>query len=115
MNICLKMAFVVCLGMAAQSALAGNEALIKKGAEVYQAKNCMACHGAAGAKPTSVENPILAGQYADYIEQALKNYKKGVRKNAVMKGQAGTLKTQEIKALAAYLEAQPSGLTNQTQ
>ena len=51
--------------------------------------------------------PVIAGQYADYIERALRDYRSGRRKNAIMGGFAGPLADANIKALAAYFAAQP--------
>lgn len=62
---------------------------------------CQACHGADG-KGTNPTYPVLAGQYADYMEQALKAYRDGGRKNAIMSGIAGPLSDQDIADLAAY-------------
>lgn len=71
---------------------------------------CAACHGEAGAKPIMPSYPVLAGQYANYLEHALKEYKSGVRKNPVMSAQAATLSDQEIRALARYYAAQQGPL-----
>ena len=73
-------------------------------------KVCAACHGVDGAKPVAPENPILAGQYPDYIVKALSDYKTGKRKNAVMKAFADPLKKSEIEDLAAWFAAQKSTL-----
>ncbi|MFY9314094.1 MAG: c-type cytochrome [Burkholderiales bacterium] len=73
-------------------------------------KVCAACHGADGAKPVSPENPILAGQYADYIARALADYKSGKRANAVMKAFADPLKKKDIEDLAAWFAGQRSSL-----
>jgi len=73
-------------------------------------KVCAACHGVDGAKPVAPENPILAGQYPDYIVKALSDYKSGKRKNPVMKAMADPLKKQEIEDLAAWFSTQKSSL-----
>jgi len=52
------------------------------------------------------EYPTIAGQHADYIERALKDYRSGKRQNAIMNGFAGQLADADIKALAAYFSAQ---------
>lgn len=74
---------------------------------------CTACHGADG-KATQPIYPHLAGQYANYIEQALKEYRAGTRKNPVMGPQAASLTDADIRALAAYYAAQPSLLHTPT-
>ena len=71
---------------------------------------CASCHGADGAKPVAPENPILAGQYGDYIVKALSDYKSGKRKSAVMSGVAAELSKQEIEDLAAWFSSQKSNL-----
>ena len=73
-------------------------------------KVCAACHGVDGAKPAGPENPILAGQYPDYLAKALSDYKTGKRKNPVMKAMADPLKKQDIEDLAAWFSTQKSSL-----
>jgi cytochrome c553 len=73
-------------------------------------KVCAACHGVDGAKPVAPENPILAGQYADYIARALADYKSGKRANPVMKAFAEPLKKKDIEDLAAWFAGQRSNL-----
>lgn len=70
---------------------------------------CMACHGMDGNAP-STEFPKIGGQYPDYLAKALRDYKSGARKNAIMAGFAATLTQQDIENLAAYFAAQPSQL-----
>lgn len=65
---------------------------------------CAACHGAEGVSP-SPEFPNLAGQYADYLETALKHYQNGKRKNPIMTAQAQNLKPRDIQDLAAYFSS----------
>jgi cytochrome c553 len=71
---------------------------------------CQSCHGDKGAKPILPEYPVLAGQYTDYIEHTLKDYRAGKRSNPVMKAQAATLSDADIKALARYFSQQESPL-----
>ena len=73
-------------------------------------KVCAACHGVDGAKPVGPENPILAGQYDDYLVKALSDYKSGKRANPVMKVFAEPLKKKEIEDLAAWFSRQKSSL-----
>ena len=74
------------------------------------AQVCAACHGADGAKPTAPDQPILAGQYDDYLVKALQDYKSGKRANPIMKAFAGPLSRQEMEDLAAWFSSQKSGL-----
>ena len=62
---------------------------------------CQACHGAEGVSP-SPDFPNLAGQYADYMETALRHYKAGKRKNPIMAEQVKNLSDKDIMDLAAY-------------
>jgi cytochrome c553 len=78
-----------------------------------QVATCAACHGANGLgvdAPLEPKPPILAGQHADYLEQALSAYRNGRRKNLVMDGMAQSLTDADIKALAAYFSKQASPL-----
>jgi cytochrome c553 len=67
---------------------------------------CQACHGLDGNSPTP-DYPKIGGQYPDYLAKALRDYKSGARKNAIMAGFAGTLSKQDIENLAAYYSSQP--------
>lgn len=70
---------------------------------------CIGCHGIPGYKATFPEVyqvPMLGGQSAKYIENALNAYKKGERKNPSMRGIAGGLSDQDIAELAAYYSQQ---------
>lgn len=70
---------------------------------------CAACHGADGKAPAPIY-PHLAGQYSNYLEQALREYRSGVRKNLIMGPQAKALTDAEIRELAAYFAALPGPL-----
>ena len=71
---------------------------------------CATCHGLDGAKPIAPENPILAGQHADYIVRALMDYKSGKRSNPVMKPIAEQLKRADMEDAAAWFSSQKSTL-----
>jgi len=71
-------------------------------------QTCVACHGADGAKTVGEEFPILAGQKADYLVQALKDYKSGKRKNPVMGGIIGTIDEKDFDAIAEFFAQQKS-------
>jgi cytochrome c553 len=54
---------------------------------------------------------VLAGQHADYLEQALDAYRNGRRQNVVMAGMAKMLTSDEdVKIAAAYFADQSSPL-----
>jgi cytochrome c553 len=69
---------------------------------------CVACHGEAGIS-AAPNWPNLAGQHRDYLEQAIRQYKSGARKDAVMGAQAQQIKDEDIAIIAAHFAAQ-SGL-----
>ena len=71
---------------------------------------CAACHGPTGNESVDPTYPRLAGQYADYLEKALRDYKTGARKNAIMAGFATTLSDQDIADLSAFFAAQKGEL-----
>ncbi|MGB1561813.1 MAG: c-type cytochrome [Sinimarinibacterium flocculans] len=75
-----------------------------------KAAACAACHGEGGAKPILPEYPVLAGQYANYLEHSLRGYRDGERKNAIMAAQAGALSDADIRELSRYFAAQPGSL-----
>ena len=99
----MKALALVMLAMLACSAQASGDASKgqKKAAEV-----CAACHGPDGAKPSAPDQPVLAGQYYDYLVQALSDYKIGRRTNPIMKGFAAQLSKQDIENLAAWFASQ---------
>ncbi|HEY2863104.1 MAG TPA: cytochrome c [Casimicrobiaceae bacterium] len=70
---------------------------------------CQACHGSDG-NSANADYPKLGGQYPDYLAKALRDYKSGARKNAIMGAFAGTLSTADIENVAAYYAAQPAVL-----
>ncbi|HEX7054910.1 MAG TPA: cytochrome c [Burkholderiales bacterium] len=102
--------FAVSALLAAGSALAaGNPERGKQKA----AQVCAACHGAEGNKPSAPDQPVLAGQYEDYLVQALSDYKSGRRNNPIMKGFAAQLSKQDIEDLAAWFASRPGPLHDQ--
>ena len=70
------------------------------------AQVCVACHGADGTKPSAPDQPVLAGQYYDYLVRALTDYQLGRRTNPIMKGFASQLSKQEIQDVAAWFSSQ---------
>jgi len=68
---------------------------------------CLPCHsGAAAAAPGAPPFPTLDGQHAAYLDKQLREYKSGKRKSAVMAPLIGTLKKQQISAIAAHFASQ---------
>ncbi len=99
---------LACLAMSAPALAKDAEAGKAKAAQV-----CAACHGPDGNKPSAPDQPILAGQYYDYLVRALTDYKTGKRTNAIMKGFAGQLSKKDIEDLAAWFSSQKSPLHDQ--
>jgi len=70
---------------------------------------CQSCHGADG-NSTNPQFPRLAGQYPDYLVQALSEYKSGARKNPIMAGFAANLSERDMQDIASYFAEQKDGL-----
>lgn len=70
---------------------------------------CVACHGSDGMGILP-EYPSLTGQHEDYLEEALRAYRSGQRRNAVMAGMTAALTDEDIAALARYYAAQRPAL-----
>ena len=66
---------------------------------------CVACHGTNGVG-ISPMYPTLAGQHADYIAQALRDYKSGKRKNPIMTNMVANVSDEDIPAIAAFFAKQ---------
>ncbi len=98
-----KLIFVVTLLLAAGAqaqTIQGNAA-----AGQHDVFMCEGCHNSTGyrtAFPEVYEVPMLNGQNAGYIEQALKDYRSGARRNQTMRAIASSLTDQEIADIAAY-------------
>ena len=70
---------------------------------------CIGCHAIAGYKatfPSVYQVPMIGGQPAKYIENALNAYKKGDRKHLTMRGIATSLSDQDMADIAAYYSQQ---------
>ena len=72
---------------------------------------CAACHGKDGNTPVDPSYPKLAGQYRDFLERALLDYRSESRKNAIMVAQAKQLSRADISNLAAYYASLPGSLS----
>jgi cytochrome c553 len=93
------------LALIASSAhAAGNAEAGKQKSQV-----CQSCHGPDG-NSTNAQFPRLAGQYPDYLVQALSEYKSGARKNPIMAGFAANLSERDMQDIAAYFAEQKNGV-----
>ena len=89
--------------------------LAKKGESLYRGGNastgvaaCIACHGPTGRGNPGAGYPSLAGQHAEYTEDALKGYANTERKaglNDMMQSLATRLTAEEIEAVSEYIQA----------
>jgi cytochrome c553 len=70
---------------------------------------CTSCHGADGVAIAPIY-PSLAGQHRDYLVRALEEYRKGGRKNPIMKQFAGNLSDADAAAIASYYAKLGPGL-----
>lgn len=121
--VCLALALALPFGAAAQAdpqqsepsapapapasapAAAAPSAAGNAGAGRTLAYTCQGCHGITGYKNAypSYRVPKIGGQSAQYLAQALTEYREGKRKHPTMQAQSMSFSTQEIADLAAYL------------
>ncbi len=101
---------VLTLGTGMVSATAADVAKGKEKADQV----CAACHGKDGNTPIDPSYPKLAGQYRDYLERVLLDYRSGQRKNAIMGAQVqpSVLTRADISNLAAYYASLPGSLSH---
>ena len=84
-------------------------------AELIKKGNCISCHGDNFSKPIDPSYPKLAGQHADYLYVALKEYQTQNnphvgRTNPVMMGMVLNFNHKELKALSQYIASLPGEL-----
>lgn len=101
-----------CAALALAGFAAGAHAAdAANGKVLADSHNCAACHGAGLNKPVSPEYPKLAGQHADYVYWALRQYQMGNgnphlgRNNPIMQAQVQSLSQGDMKDIAAYVES----------
>jgi cytochrome c553 len=78
------------------------------------AATCQACHTADGSRGAPA-NPIIAGQFPEYLAKQLHEFKSGKRKNAIMQGMAAPLSEEDITNVAAFYagkQAKPGAAKN---
>ena len=85
-----------------------GETLYSNGDATRGVVACITCHGPKGQSAVGTW-PKLAAQHPAYVARQLKNFKEGVRVNAIMMGMAVALTDQDMQNIAAYLaQQQPS-------
>ena len=67
---------------------------------VVTVESCGSCHGGGGV--SQGEMPGLAGQDADVITQALRDFRDGRRAGTIMGRLVGSLNDRDIAEIAAY-------------
>lgn len=78
-----------------------DQATAEQVARLDAAAVCVTCHGADG-EGVAPKPPTLAGQHAEYLEHALRQYKDGTRSGNVMVAFAATLSDAEIKIISDF-------------
>lgn len=82
-----------------------QQQLLQQGSQ--RARSCAACHGNQGISRQALY-PSLAGQSAEQLAQAMRDYRDGTRKNALMSPQARGLTDADIELLAAFYALLPA-------
>jgi cytochrome c553 len=72
-----------------------------QGASFDKAAACTACHGQNGISVNAAW-PTLAGQYQDYLLNALEQYRDGTRTDPIMSAQAALIAEEDVAKLAFY-------------
>lgn len=68
---------------------------------------CSRCHGAGSSPPTTALTPVIHGQPAQMIVNALRDYASGQRESGIMQPIASDLGDNRIDELARYYSALP--------
>jgi cytochrome c553 len=96
MKTIVKLAAITAIMMLSMNVQAGDVAAGKA-----KSGTCTSCHGMNG-KTMNPNYPNLAGQNANYLVTAIKDYKNGNRKNALMGSMVSALSDTDIDDIAAY-------------
>jgi len=75
------------------------------GANTFNSRGCVGCHGASGKKPIA-NYPVIGGKPADFIATELNKFRSGERQNPIMGPMAAGLNDADVDNLAAYLATQ---------
>lgn len=67
---------------------------------------CQGCHMADGSRGLP-ENPILQGQFPEYLAKQLREYQSGKRVNEIMQGMAAAVDDKAIRDITAFYGAKP--------
>ena len=91
----------LCMALPAHAASAAPKAKPDLARGEAASATCLACHTADGSRGTP-ENPILQGQFPEYLATQLKHFRSGKRQNAVMQGMAAAIAEEDIPHIAAF-------------
>lgn len=72
---------------------------------VMLSNSCAACHGTDGKSPGAI--PSIYGKSAEYISQALLEFREGKRPASVMGRHASGYSDEEIQLIAEYFSSLP--------
>ena len=101
----MNRAVALALALAASSAATAQDK-----AQSIAAQVCAACHAPDG-NSVAPSNPKLAGQFPDYLQKQLHDFKtqdgkKPLRESAIMNGMVANLSDDDMKGLAAFYAGQ---------
>jgi cytochrome c553 len=91
---------------------AARAADLANGRALVASHDCAACHGSLQLdNPINADYPRLAGQRADYLVWAMRQYQMGLanpllgRDNPIMQAQVQSLSLSDMRDIAAYIES----------
>ena len=101
---------VFALAALVAAALLSGQASAQGKAQGIAAQVCAACHASDG-NSIGAANPKIAGQFPEYLDKQLRDFKpqggkKAARENAIMAGMVANLSDADIKGLATYYASQ---------
>jgi cytochrome c553 len=101
---------VFALAALAAAALLSGQASAQGKAQGIAAQVCAACHAADG-NSIAPANPKIAGQFVEYLDKQLRDFKaqggkKAMRESAIMAGMVASLSDTDMKGLASYYASQ---------
>lgn len=94
-------------GIAKEAYVALGERIYKGGDVASGVTACAACHGPDGSGNELAKYPRLAGQHAQYLENTLRAFRDGKRKNSpnnMMESISHRMNDAQIQAVSSYIE-----------
>src|SRR5436190_23674200 len=100
------------LAALAAAALLSGQVVAQGKAQGIAAQVCAACHASDG-NSIAPANPKIAGQFPEYLDKQLRDFKaqggkKAARENPVMAGMVANLSEADMKGLASFYASQKS-------